>query len=185
MCHYEDALDSWRVLVEKPLVLVPAWALANEALTLDMSCPLPRCQGPIGKIRGLFHETPWSNGSSGPALHSSIWIVLFLEEETSSDIARTWASYDPFTRCVAAFVVRGGWAVRHPTACLRLRGARFALTSGSRMSGTTGVETGDRRGFQMLGVPSTAGPPVVLVDLTAQGGMYECSAWAWWAALTA
>ena len=136
-------------------------------------------------MQGLLHETPWSDGSSGLALHSSIQSVLFLEEETSSGIARTWASYHLFVHFVASFVVRGGRAERHPTPCLGLWGAPFALTSGSRMLRNTGVEKGGRLGFQMLGVPSTAGPRVAPVDLKAQGEMYECSSWAWWAALTA
>lgn len=64
-------------------------------------------------------------------------------------------------RAAASLVMRGRQAVRDPTRCLSPWGAPFTLTSGSGMLGSTGVEMGCILGFQMWGVPSTAGPHLV------------------------
>lgn len=68
-------------------------------------------------------------------------------------------------------------------------GAPFTLTSGSKMLGSTGVRKAGILGFQMLGVPSTAGshwaPGGCPVDLEVLGEKRDSSPSGWMAAVTA
>lgn len=149
-------------VVEKPLVLIPAPAMAGEALILSLSCHRPRCWCLIDFLCSIRLRSQM--GPQGWHVTSSLGLSSFLRgRECQLRCHGNSGQLPPFMHFAASFILRDCQAVRHPTPVLVPGrggggGAPFTPTSGSRMLGSTGVEMGGILGFCVLGACSTAGP---------------------------
>lgn len=104
-------------VVEKPLVLIPAPAMAGEALILSLSCHLPRCWCLIDFLCSIRLRSQM--GPQGWHVSSSLGLSSFLRgRECQLRCCENLGQLPPFMHFAASFILRDCQAVRHPTPVL-------------------------------------------------------------------
>lgn len=109
--------------MEKPLVLIPAPAMAGEALILRLSCHLPRCWCLVDFLCSIRLRSQM--GPQGWHVTSSLGLSSFLRgRECQLRCCENLGQLPPFVHFAASFILRDCQAVRHPTPVLVPRRGR-------------------------------------------------------------